>query len=64
MVAVLLSTKLGEGDLERLASLVQDAAARGDPDLISVLFDAGADIDMANGRQVARRCTWQAPMGG
>ena len=54
VIAVLLSTQLGEEELECSAALVQDAAARGDPDLSTWLTVV----------QGARRCTWQAPTGG
>ena len=53
VIAVLLSTKLGEEELECSASLVQSAADRGDPDLST----------WPTVVQGARRCTLQAPTG-
>jgi hypothetical protein len=55
VIAVLLSIRFDEEGFECSASQVHDAAARGNPDLIDVLLDAGADInkpDRLSGRSL------------
>jgi hypothetical protein len=53
---------IGEEGFECSASQGHDATARGDPDLIHVLFDTGVDINKPDGR-TGRSPLWQAPTG-
>jgi len=62
VMAVLFRIKCDGEGFECSASQGHDAAPRGDPDLIHVLFDTGVDINKPDGR-TGRSPLWQAPTG-